>query len=183
FQILIDGTAAGLILTTTLLSHRYVLYRIFMYLGQSMIEFPCLDVACINQWLCATSIDCSWAPDCYNTVTSSCLMFKFQDQEVTSGLKKIPGVPLLYIILNIIVLDKPSLCSVNHVQAVAQRDCHPSPRKRKISNPNPLSCLKKKKQPQTQLLKTEGKRKKSRIYKVSFWVLYKKENASLPAQS
>uniref|UniRef100_A0A8C7FYB6 UTP23 small subunit processome component n=1 Tax=Oncorhynchus kisutch TaxID=8019 RepID=A0A8C7FYB6_ONCKI len=104
-----------------------------------------------------------------------------QDQEVTSGLKKIPGVLLLYIILNTIVLDKPSLCSVNHVQAVALREMvtpaqqqsinnlkevqgigqdgerQGKKRKRKISNPNPLSCLKKKKQ--TQLLKTEDKKK------------------------
>ncbi|XP_014033090.1 rRNA-processing protein UTP23 homolog [Salmo salar] len=106
-----------------------------------------------------------------------------QDKEVTSGLKKILGVPLLYIILNTIVLDKPSLCSVNHVQAVALREMvtpaqqqsinslkevqgigqdgerQGKKRKRKISNPNPLSCLKKKKK-QPQLLKTEGKKKK-----------------------
>lgn len=112
-------------------------------------------------------------------------MFKFQDKEVTSGLKKILGVPLLYIILNTIVLDKPSLCSVNHVQAVALREMvtpaqqqsinslkevqgigqdgerRGKKRKRKISNPNPLSCLKKKKkQPPTQPLKTEGEKKK-----------------------
>ncbi|XP_041758923.1 rRNA-processing protein UTP23 homolog [Coregonus clupeaformis] len=107
-----------------------------------------------------------------------------QDQEVTSGLKKIPGVPLLYIILNTIVLDKPSPCSVNHVQAVALGEMvtpaqqqsinslkevqgigqdgerRGKKRKMKISNPNPLSCLKKKKKKQTQLLKTEGEKKK-----------------------
>ncbi|RVE67190.1 hypothetical protein OJAV_G00114520 [Oryzias javanicus] len=41
-----------------------------------------------------------------------------QDRTVTAGLKKIPGVPLLYIILNTIVLDKPSQASLSHVQAV-----------------------------------------------------------------
>uniref|UniRef100_A0A8K9XTQ1 UTP23 sensor motif region domain-containing protein n=1 Tax=Oncorhynchus mykiss TaxID=8022 RepID=A0A8K9XTQ1_ONCMY len=121
-----------------------------------------LGTASISRTPCLLSMLEGTNPHHYFVVTQIC------DQEVTSGLKKIPGVPLLYIILNIIVLDKPSLCSVNHVQAVAQRDCHPSPkRKRKISNPNPLSCLKKKKQPQTQLLKTEGKRKKSRQRKVA----------------
>ena len=31
---------------------------------------------------------------------------------------KIPGVPLLYIIQNTIVLEKPSACSLKHVEAV-----------------------------------------------------------------
>ncbi|MEQ2310148.1 Small subunit processome component [Ameca splendens] len=112
-----------------------------------------------------------------------------QDHAVTAGLKKIPGVPLLYIILNTIVLDKPSQTSLNHVQAVqlgelvtpAQQQSIRSlkeeqgikdgerrgkKRKRKQSNPNPLSCLKKKKKggPTASLKKTEPgeKRKRSR---------------------
>jgi len=93
-----------------------------------------------------------------------------QDHAVTAGLKKIPGVPLLYIILNTIVLDKPCQTSLDHVQAVqlgelvspAQQQSIRSlkeeqgiahkdgerrgkKRKRKQSHPNPLSCLKKKK--------------------------------------
>lgn len=111
-----------------------------------------------------------------------------QDHGVTAGLRKIPGVPLLYIILNTIVLDKPSQASLSHVQAVQlgqlvtpaqQQTIHSlkqeqgvgkdgerrgKKRKRKVSNPNPLSCLKKKrKQPPTQPLsqgKTEGEKKK-----------------------
>ncbi|KAJ7999940.1 hypothetical protein DPEC_G00199610 [Dallia pectoralis] len=110
-----------------------------------------------------------------------------QDQEVTAGLKKIPGVPLLYIVLNTVVLDKPSQCSVSQVQAVALGEMvtpaqqqnidslkevqgikqdgerRGKKRKRKISNPNPLSCLKKKKQPpRQQAKKTEGDKKRSR---------------------
>ncbi|KAM6974194.1 rRNA-processing protein UTP23 homolog [Tautogolabrus adspersus] len=115
-----------------------------------------------------------------------------QDHTLTSGLKKIPGVPLLYIILNTIVLDKPSQTSLDHVQAVqlgelvspaqqksisslkeeqgitAQKDGERKgkKRKRKQSNPNPLSCLKKKKKggPTPPRKKTaEGeKRKRSR---------------------
>lgn len=95
--------------------------------------------------------------------------FALQDSKVTAGLKKIPGIPLLYIILNTIVLDKPHQTSLDHVQAVhlcelvssAQKESIRSlkeeqgiskegerrgrKRKRKQSNPNPLSCLKKKK--------------------------------------
>ncbi|XP_058475046.1 rRNA-processing protein UTP23 homolog [Solea solea] len=114
-----------------------------------------------------------------------------QDHAVTKGLKKIPGCPLLYIILNTIVLDKPSQVSLDHVQAVqlgelvspaqqqsirslkqeqgiAQRDGQRRKRKRKQSNPNPLSCLKKKKKkgglPTPPQKKTEEgeKRKRSR---------------------
>ncbi|MED6261105.1 Small subunit processome component [Ataeniobius toweri] len=110
-----------------------------------------------------------------------------QDHAVTAGLKKIPGVPLLYIILNTIVLDKPSQTSLNHVQAVqlgelvtpAQQQSIRSlkeeqgikdgerrgkKRKRKQSNPNPLSCLKKKKKgvPTPSLKKTEPGEKKKR---------------------
>ncbi|XP_030002349.1 rRNA-processing protein UTP23 homolog [Sphaeramia orbicularis] len=115
-----------------------------------------------------------------------------QDYAVTTGLKKIPGVPLLYIILNTIVLDKPSQSSLDHVQAVqlgglvspAQQqnirtmkgeqgievkdtERRGKKRKRKQSNPNPLSCLKKKKKkgvPTPPLKKTEdrAKRKRSR---------------------
>ncbi|XP_038133007.1 rRNA-processing protein UTP23 homolog [Cyprinodon tularosa] len=113
-----------------------------------------------------------------------------QDRTVTAGLKKIPGVPLLYIVLNTIVLDKPSQKSLDYVQAVqlgelvtpTQQDSIRSlkekegislkdgerrgkKRKRKSNNPNPLSCLKKKKKGQpTPQKKTEPgeKRKRSR---------------------
>ncbi|XP_071754514.1 rRNA-processing protein UTP23 homolog [Centroberyx gerrardi] len=116
-----------------------------------------------------------------------------QDHELTAGLKKIPGVPLLYIVLNTIVLDKPSQSSLDHVQAVqmgelvtpAQQQSIRSlkeqqgieqkdgerrgkKRKRKQSNPNPLSCLKKKKKglPTAPLKKTtEGEKKKRSRHK------------------
>ncbi|XP_037549140.1 rRNA-processing protein UTP23 homolog [Nematolebias whitei] len=109
-----------------------------------------------------------------------------QDHAVTAGLKKIPGVPLLYIVLNTIVLDKPSQASLDHVHAVqlltpAQQQSIRSlkeeqgirskdgerrgkKRKRKQSNPNPLSCLKKKKKglPTPPLKKAEPGEKRSR---------------------
>ncbi|XP_034017257.1 rRNA-processing protein UTP23 homolog [Thalassophryne amazonica] len=93
-----------------------------------------------------------------------------QDHTVTTGLKRIPGVPLLYIILNTIVLDKLSHASLRYVHAVQlgqlmspvqqskirslkqeqglgqkQGERRGKKRKRKQGNPNPLSCLKKKK--------------------------------------
>lgn len=112
-----------------------------------------------------------------------------QDHALTDGLKVIPGVPLFYIILNTIVLDKPSQASLDHVQAVQlgqlvsasqqrsicslkeEQGIAPDSerkgrkRKRKRGNPNPLSCLKKKKNgvATPALKKTEGvKRKRSR---------------------
>ncbi|XP_061597729.1 rRNA-processing protein UTP23 homolog [Cololabis saira] len=115
-----------------------------------------------------------------------------QDRTVTEGLKNIPGVPLLYIILNTIVLDKPSQASLDQVQAVQlgelvspaqqhsirslkeQQGIAPQDgerrgkkRKRKQSNPNPLSCLKKKKKkgvptPPPSKTATGEKKKRSR---------------------
>ncbi|XP_029370293.1 rRNA-processing protein UTP23 homolog [Echeneis naucrates] len=113
-----------------------------------------------------------------------------QDYTVTTGLKKIPGVPLFYIILNTIVLDKPSQASLDHVKAIqlgelvspaqkqsirslkeeqgiSQKDGEKRgrKRKRKQSNPNPLSCLKKKKkkgEPTPPLKKSEQGEKKKR---------------------
>lgn len=114
-----------------------------------------------------------------------------QDHTVTTGLKKMPGVPLLYIILNTIVLDKPSRASLDHVQAVQlgqlvsltqqqsirslkeEQGIAPNggerrgrKRKRKQSHPNPLSCLKKKKKkagvPTPPLKKAEPDEKRKR---------------------
>lgn len=108
-----------------------------------------------------------------------------QDRSLTEGLKKIPGVPLLYIIHNTIVLDKPCQTSLDHVRAVqlgelvspAQQQSIRSlkevqgidqkdgerqgkKRKRKQSNPNPLSCLKKKKKGGPTLPKKETEKRK-----------------------
>ncbi|TWW65562.1 rRNA-processing protein UTP23 homolog [Takifugu flavidus] len=107
-----------------------------------------------------------------------------QDRTLTTALKNIPGVPLLYIILNTIVLDKPSqrsldyvqevqmgelvssgqqqkICSLKEEQGIQQKDKERRGRKRKRKqiSPNPLSCLKKKKRkgvPTPPLRKAEG---------------------------
>ncbi|KAG9478630.1 rRNA-processing protein UTP23 homolog [Eleutherodactylus coqui] len=108
-----------------------------------------------------------------------------QDQELATKVKKKAGVPLLFIIQNTIVLDKPSPKSVAHVQAVLANQMFPEhqkhniehlkeeqgvsrvteckTRKRKrIGGPNPLSCLKKKKknEPKSTTAAPEQKKKK-----------------------
>ncbi|KAI1901567.1 hypothetical protein AGOR_G00035740 [Albula goreensis] len=113
-----------------------------------------------------------------------------QDQELTTSVKKVPGVPLLYIILNTIVLDKPSLRSVAHVQAVQTGELvtpeqqhsisklkeeqgiarnlaekRGKKRKRKVKNPNPLSCLKKKKTGVPTPKNSDGEKKKRSRHK------------------
>lgn len=140
---------------------------------------------------------------CYHLTQVICCICDFQDPKVTSGLKKIPGVPLLYIILNTIVLDKPHQTSLDHVQAVQLGELvslsqHESirslkeeqgishkdgerrgkKRKRKQSNPNPLSCLKKKKKkgvPTPPKKMEEGEKKKRSRHR------RQKDNLSVPA--
>lgn len=116
--------------------------------------------------------------------------------------KKKPGIPLMFIIQNTIVLDKPSpkaiafvravesgqLVSAHEKQSIKQlkeeqglvRDLEQRRRKRrKVSGPNPLSCLKKKKKTQdTNSSASEKKRKRKRIRNRSTSkVLSEKQNA------
>ena len=102
-------------------------------------------------------------------------------------MKRLPGVPLIYIVVNTMVLEKPSVASQGRVAAVQagelvtpaqqqsisslkeQQGIGPAEgrgrkRKRKRSNPNPLSCLKKKKRkaPPTPAIQGEGDGKKGR---------------------
>ncbi|KAL6457105.1 hypothetical protein MHYP_G00340680 [Metynnis hypsauchen] len=114
-----------------------------------------------------------------------------QDQKLRAKLMKIPGVPLLYIIQNTPVLEKPSPCSLKQVEAVqlgelvspteqqslqnikaeeglskSGEERRGKKRKRKSGNPNPLSCLKKKKKPMAQQPKgTDGEKKKRSRHK------------------
>ncbi|XP_040835402.1 rRNA-processing protein UTP23 homolog [Ochotona curzoniae] len=95
-----------------------------------------------------------------------------QDQNLSVKVKKQPGIPLLFIIQNTIVLDKPSARTIGFVKAVEagqlvsahekqsieqqkeQQGLVKSPerrrrkKRRKTGGPNPLSCLKKKKKTQ-----------------------------------
>ncbi|XP_072105617.1 rRNA-processing protein UTP23 homolog [Mobula birostris] len=105
-----------------------------------------------------------------------------QDPQLTMKIKKLPGVPLLYIIQNTIVLEKPSSRSIAqlpslhnhqfvpvHQQQTIQhlkeqqglvKESEPRLKKRKRKGgPNPLSCLKKKVKPQQQPANEKKKRR------------------------
>ncbi|NP_001085419.1 UTP23, small subunit processome component L homeolog [Xenopus laevis] len=110
-----------------------------------------------------------------------------QDQELATKVKKRAGVPLMFIIQNTIVLDKPSPKSLARVEAVQSnqlvpehqkhsiqhlkheqgvaKDSERKGRKRKrLKGPNPLSCMKKKKKvpPQQSAASTPSQTKRKR---------------------
>ncbi|XP_071594341.1 rRNA-processing protein UTP23 homolog [Heliangelus exortis] len=114
-----------------------------------------------------------------------------QDQDLANKVKKKAGVPLLFIIQNTMVLDKPSPKSLAFVQKLQTNDLVPEHQKQSIvqlkekeglakqeggkrrkrkraGGPNPLSCLKKKKKTQegqepSAEKKKRRKRKRNRI--------------------
>lgn len=112
-----------------------------------------------------------------------------QDRNLSVKVKRAPGIPLMFIIQNTIVLDKPSprtvafvkaveagqLVSVHEKQSIKQLKeeqglaRHPElrrrgRRKKKVGGPNPLSCLKKKKKAQdTKSPASEKKKKRKRV--------------------
>ncbi|XP_008503573.2 rRNA-processing protein UTP23 homolog [Calypte anna] len=114
-----------------------------------------------------------------------------QDQDLANKVKKKAGVPLLFIIQNTMVLDKPSPKSLAFVQKLQTNDLVPEHQKQSIvqlkekeglakqeggkrrkrkraGGPNPLSCLKKKKKTQegqepSAEKKKRRKRKQNRI--------------------
>ncbi|XP_004642959.1 rRNA-processing protein UTP23 homolog [Octodon degus] len=111
-----------------------------------------------------------------------------QDQNLSMKVKKKPGVPLMFIIQNTMVLDKPSSKTIAFVKAIESGQLvsvhekesikqlkekqglmkNPEQRKRKrrkkISGPNPLSCLKKNKKAQdTKSPTSEKKSKRKRV--------------------
>ncbi|KAK2497958.1 LOW QUALITY PROTEIN: hypothetical protein MC885_016127 [Smutsia gigantea] len=116
---------------------------------------------------------------------SECLLS--MDQNLSMKVKKKPGIPLMFIIQNTMVLDRPSpktiafvkaveagqLVSVHEKQSIKQLKKEQglvknpeqgrSKKRKKISGPNPLSCLKKKKKPQDTKSASEKKRKRKRI--------------------
>ncbi|NWU65413.1 UTP23 protein, partial [Pterocles burchelli] len=94
-----------------------------------------------------------------------------QDQDLANKVKKKAGVPLLFIIQNTMVLDKPSPKSLTFVQklqtdqlvpehqkqsivqlkekeGLAKQEGEKRRKRRRAGGPNPLSCLKKKKKTQ-----------------------------------
>lgn len=108
-----------------------------------------------------------------------------QDQDLMTKIKKMIGVPLIFIIQNTMVLDKPSPKSLSYIQEIHSgqlvpvhqqtsiqqlkeelgltKDSQERRRKRKrLSGPNPLSCLKKKKKTQTPTQLTQKTKKRIR---------------------
>ncbi|XP_063155680.1 rRNA-processing protein UTP23 homolog [Candoia aspera] len=108
-----------------------------------------------------------------------------QDQHLAAKIKKRPGIPLLFIIQNTMVLDKPSAKSLASVQAMQTnqlipeyhkqtiaflkeekglvKTSEPKRRKRKrAAGPNPLSCLKKKRKTEDTLHSSTSKKKGNR---------------------
>ncbi|NXP05313.1 UTP23 protein, partial [Thinocorus orbignyianus] len=108
-----------------------------------------------------------------------------QDQELASKVKKKAGVPLLFIIQNTMVLDKPSPKSLAFVQKSQMNELVPEHQKQSIvqlkekeglakqegekrrkrkraGGPNPLSCLKKKKKTQEGQEPSEKKKRRKR---------------------
>uniref|UniRef100_A0A8B9NQB2 UTP23 small subunit processome component n=1 Tax=Apteryx owenii TaxID=8824 RepID=A0A8B9NQB2_APTOW len=125
-----------------------------------------------------------------------------QDQDLANKVKKKAGVPLLFIIQNTMVLDKPSPKSLAFVQMLQTNQLVPDHQKQSIvqlkekegltkqegekrrkrkraGGPNPLSCLKKKKKTQESqepsAEKKKRKRKRNRIKTEAMQSVQKKE--------
>ncbi|NXT20326.1 UTP23 protein, partial [Syrrhaptes paradoxus] len=114
-----------------------------------------------------------------------------QDQDLANKVKKKAGVPLLFIIQNTMVLDKPSPKSLAFVQklqtdqlipehqkqsivqlkekeGLAKQEGEKRRKRKRAGGPNPLSCLKKKKKTQegqepSAEKKKRRKRKRNRV--------------------
>ncbi|KAM6376509.1 rRNA-processing protein UTP23 homolog [Alca torda] len=108
-----------------------------------------------------------------------------QDQDLANKVKKKAGVPLLFIIQNTMVLDKPSPKSLAFVQKLQMNELVPEHQKQSIvqlkekeglakqegekrrkrkraGGPNPLSCLKKKKKKTQEGQEPSAEKKKRR---------------------
>lgn len=108
-----------------------------------------------------------------------------QDQDLANKVKKKAGIPLLFIIQNTMVLDKPSPKSLAFVQKLQMNQLVPEHQKQSIvelkekeglakqdgakrrkrkraGGPNPLSCLKKKKKKTQEGQEPAAEKKKRR---------------------
>ncbi|XP_063029359.1 rRNA-processing protein UTP23 homolog isoform X2 [Melospiza melodia melodia] len=115
----------------------------------------------------------------------SCSHHKNPDQELSKKVKRKPGIPLLFIIQNTMVLDKPSPKSLAFVQKLQTNQLVPEYQKQSIvelkekeglvkqegekrrkrkraGGPNPLSCLKKKKKKTQEGQEPSAEKKKRR---------------------
>ncbi|XP_073489003.1 rRNA-processing protein UTP23 homolog [Aquarana catesbeiana] len=108
-----------------------------------------------------------------------------QDHSLGNKVRNKAGVPLMFIIQNTIVLDKPSPKSVAHIKALQASELVPDHQKqnlehlkdeqgmvldtgrrgkkrKRVGGPNPLSCLKKKKTPAQPISVAPDQKKKKR---------------------
>ncbi|NWY51640.1 UTP23 protein, partial [Chionis minor] len=108
-----------------------------------------------------------------------------QDQDLANKVKKKAGVPLLFIIQNTMVLDKPSPKSLAFIRKLQMNQLVPEHQKqsivqlkekeglakqegtkrrkrKKAGGPNPLSCLKKKKKTTQEGQESSAEKKKRR---------------------
>lgn len=115
----------------------------------------------------------------FNKTTCTCYRYivATQDRELQDKLRLIPGVPVIYLHGKVPTLDSPSEASRKHAVAVQKglgmtawekenvkvlreqvglEQKETKLKKRKKKGPNPLSCLKKKKKPETTILKKNG---------------------------
>nr|CDQ04659.1 Bm14021, isoform b [Brugia malayi] len=93
--------------------------------------------------------------------------FATQDNELTEALKQIPGVPILFIKYNAILIDKPSEVTIqvnlNELKkAILGEDEKPRRKRKHPKGPNPLSVKKKKKKIQMTSIQPAAKTSRKR---------------------
>ncbi|XP_076244636.1 rRNA-processing protein UTP23 homolog [Calliopsis andreniformis] len=119
---------------------------------------------------------------------SSRYIIATQDRELQDMLRKVPGVPILYLHGKAPTLEAPSEASREYAENIrkglgmsewekeniktlkkaaglAEKSELKPTKKRKKGGPNPLSCLKKKKKPQTETSKNTIEKKSGRVKK------------------
>ncbi|KAK6113434.1 Fcf1 family protein [Brugia pahangi] len=102
--------------------------------------------------------------------------FATQDNELTEALKQIPGVPILFIKYNAILIDKPSEVTIQEIEkpkdqltevnelkkAILGEDEKPRRKRKHPKGPNPLSVKKKKKKIQMTSIQPAAKTSRKR---------------------
>ncbi|XP_054707175.1 rRNA-processing protein UTP23 homolog [Uloborus diversus] len=110
-----------------------------------------------------------------------------QDREVTEKVRSMPGIPLMYVKYNAVILEKPSALNTETVEIKTQEKLKGSEhesailkqlktevfgeqvvnkkKRKKIKGPNPLSCKKKKSKPIVQQEKVRNRKRHKRVKK------------------
>lgn len=119
---------------------------------------------------------------------SSRYIIATQDRELQDILRKVPGVPILYLhgkaptleapsqanreyaekvhkSLGMSVWEKENIKTLKEAAGLAEQTEVRLKKKKRKGGPNPLSCLKKKKKPQTQIVKNIAEKKSGKVKK------------------